>query len=150
MHRTTTLLLIALAISAPVTASAQAAPAVTTAAKPAQLPADSMTIARKYTQWFYTSQIDSLVAHLDSVNRAKPGIKQQYESLTADLAVRGGTEKLLMDEKFITRNGARQYWRTAMFSIFSEPLLLRWVISAKGEILGIGMGPASQAPPIDP
>jgi hypothetical protein len=37
-----------------------------------------------------------------------------------------------------------------MFSNYNEPLLLRWVIGSKGEILGIGFGPLSQAPPIDP
>jgi hypothetical protein len=148
-HRTS--LFLALALALPVGAMAQApmsAPA--SRPKPAQLPKDSMEIARKYTAWFYTNQADSIVAHLDPANRGKPEEKAQYESRAADLAARAGTEKMLMDEKFITRNGARQYWRTAMFSNFSEPILLRWVIGANGDILGIGMSPLSQAPPIDP
>ncbi len=135
----------------PVVAMAQAptsAPA--SRPKPAQLPKDSMELARKYTAWFYTNQTDSIVAHLDPSVRGKPEEKAQYESRAADLAVRAGTEKMLVDEKFITRNGARQYWRTAMFSNFAEPILLRWVIGANGDIMGIGMSPLSQAPPIDP
>ena len=144
-----TSLLLALVVALPASAMAQAAiPA--SRPKPAQLPKDSMEIARKYTAWFYTNQADSIVAHLDSANRGKPEQKSQYESRAADLAARAGTEKMLMDEKFITRNGMRQYWRTAMFSNFAEPILLRWVIGANGDILGVGMSPLSQAPPIDP
>jgi hypothetical protein len=145
-------LLLALALTLPVAATAQVSPASAPAAraKPAQLPKDSMELARKYTAWLYTTQIDSIVAHLDSAERGKPEQKAQYESRAADLAARAGSEKMVMDEKFITRSGARQYWRTAMFSNYNEPLLLRWVIGSKGEILGIGMGPLSQAPAIDP
>ncbi|MEO5814408.1 MAG: hypothetical protein ABIT20_03905 [Gemmatimonadaceae bacterium] len=141
-----------LALALPAAAMAQASPASAPPAhpKPAQLPKDSMELARKYTAWFYTNQADSIVAHLDSAQRGVPEQKAQYESRAADIAARAGAEKMLMNEKFITRNGARQYWRTAMFSDFSEPILLRWVMSSKGEILGIGMGPLSQAPPIDP
>jgi len=146
------ILLLALALTLPAAAMAQVTQSAAPPArpKPAQLPKDSMELARKYTTWLYTTQIDSIVAHLDSASRGKPEQKTQYESRAADLAARAGTEKLLMEEKFITRNGARQYWRTAMFTNFNEPLLLRWVIGAKGEILGIGLGPLSQAPPIDP
>jgi sugar phosphate isomerase/epimerase len=146
------LLLLALALTLPAAAKAQVTQASVPPArtKPAQLPKDSMELARKYTAWFYTTQIDSVVAHLDSAQRGKPEQKAQYESRAADLAARAGTEKIVMEEKFITRNGARQYWRTAMFSNYNEPMLLRWVIGSKGEILGIGMSPLSQAPPIDP
>jgi len=144
-------LLLALALTLPAAAMAQVSPASAPAhAKPAQLPKDSMELARKYTAWLYTTQIDSIVAHLDSAQRGKPEQKAQYESRAADLAARAGTEKMVMEEKFITRNGARQYWRTAMFTNYNEPLLLRWVIGSRGEILGIGMGPLSQAPAIDP
>lgn len=134
----------------PAALPAQAPQASTSRPKPAQLPPDSMEIARKYTEWLYTNLADSLVAHSDSTVRARPGAKQQFEGMVADLATRAGTEKLVLEEKFITRNGARQYWRTAMFSDFAQPLLLRWVIGPRGELLGVGMGPLSQAPPIDP
>ena len=148
--RPTTALLLILAATVPNAVSAQVASPIQTASKPAQLPADSMEIARKYTQWFYSNNADSLLAHSDAATRARQGARAQYESLIADLASRAGTEKLVIEEKFITRNGARQYWRTAMFSDFAQPLLLRWVINVRGELAGVGLGPASQAPPIDP
>jgi hypothetical protein len=62
------------------------------------------------------------------------------------IASRAGSEVSVIEEKFITRNGARQYWRTAKMDILPEAFLLRWVISPEGRIAGVGMGPASQAP----
>jgi hypothetical protein len=133
-------------------AAALPAQAVVTpqAAKPAQLPADSMELARKYTTWFYNNQLDSLVAHMDSASRSQGRSKDQLQQNLAQLADRGGTEVTVIDEKFITRNGVRQYWRTAKFSNLGEPLLIRWVMNAKGEATGFGLGLHRQAPAIDP
>ena len=145
-------LLLALAVATPFIAQAQstASTAPSPRPKPAQLPADSLEIARKYTVWIYTAQSDSLIAHMDSASRAEPGQANRITSDAADLAARAGTETKIVEEKFITRNGARQYWRTATFSSFPEPLLVRVVIGPKGEYFGRGFGPASKAPPIDP
>lgn len=114
-----------------------------------RLPADSMELGRKYTLWFYTNLPDSLLAHMDSASRARMTIAE-IEQTMAQVAIRAGNEVSVIEEKFITRNGARQYWRTAKMDIMEEPFLLRWVITPKGEIAGVGMGPLSQAPPIDP
>ena len=65
------------------------------------------------------------------------------------LSVRAGTEVAVLEEKFVMRNQRPQYWRTAKFTNFPEPILLRWVINPQGEIVGLGLGPLSQAPPID-
>ena len=111
---------------------------------------DSMALARQFTAWFYTSQFDSLVAHYSPEGRsdttARPRLAQQFEQMT----VRAGTETEVVEEKFVMRNGRPQYWRTARFSNFPEPLLIRWVINGRGEIVGMGLSPLSQAPPIDP
>lgn len=64
--------------------------------------------------------------------------------------MRAGSEEQLLGERWVTRNSRRQYWRTAKFSAVSEPFLVRWVLDALGTIGGIGLGLASQAPPIDP
>jgi hypothetical protein len=114
-----------------------------------QLPADSMELGRKYTLWFYNGMADSLLAHMDSANRAAMTIAE-IEQAMAQVATRAGNEVAVLEEKFITRNGRRQYWRTTKMDILEEPFLLRWVISPKGEIAGVGMGPLSGAPPIDP
>jgi hypothetical protein len=114
------------------------------------LPADSFALARKYTKWFYDRQIDSLLAHHVEQARQQPDIRTRLAASIDELASRAGKEVWVTDERFITRNGQRQYWRTATFSDFREPLLFRWVMNSRGEITGIGMGPLSQAPTIDP
>lgn len=118
---------------------------------PAQqrLPADSMDLGRKFTQWLYTSQADSLLAYWLQDDE-RPMTAADIERAGLQIASRAGNEVSVIEEKFITRNGARQYWRTARMDILQEPFLLRWVITPEGKIAGIGMGPASQAPPIDP
>lgn len=114
-----------------------------------RLPADSMELGRKYTLWFYTGMADSLLAHMDSAHRADMTVARIEEAM-ANVATRAGNEVSVVEEKFITRNGARQYWRAAKMDLMEEPFLLRWVITPKGEIAGVGLGPLSQAPPIDP
>jgi len=137
-----------------VTASAAAAQGSTTTAAsrpapPAPLPADSFDLARKYTRWFYEQQVDSLVAHHSPEGRSDAGLPARLVNSHKELAERAGKEVWVTDERFITRNGQRQYWRTATFSGFNEPLLVRWVMNSKGEITGLGLGPKSSAPPID-
>jgi hypothetical protein len=145
-------LLLVLAAVPFATASAQTAQSGAPAARPrpAQLPTDSLERARKYTLWLYTNQSDSLFSALDSASRADAGSAKGVESWVANLATFAGTEESLVGERWVTRNGRRQYWRTAKFSGYGEPVQIRWVLNAKGEIGGLGMNPASSAPPIDP
>lgn len=137
MPKVPSLLLIALAVCSPaLSAQAQSRP-------------DSLALARQATIWFYTAQFDSLIAHHDAASRADSTLPSKYARQLGFLTERAGTEVIVLDEKFVRRNGQPQYWRTARFTDFAEPLLIRWVI-VDGEIAGMGMGPASQAPPIDP
>ena len=124
------------------------APAVLLAQTPSPRP-DSLALARKFTTWFYTGQFDSLMAH-SSPDRQDSTARRRYQENLDQLTVRAGTEVEVIEEKFAMRNGRPQYWRTAKFSNFPEPILLRWVIDGKGELVGMGLGPLSQAPPIDP
>ena len=143
-------LLVALTVVVSSAATAQAPTAPSARPKPAQLPADSMAIGRKLSLWLYANRADSILAHMDSASRAQPNVAKSIEDGAAQLALNAGTEQKVLDEKFITRNGNRQYWRTAQFSSLSEPFLLRIVMNANWEMTGVGMGLASQAPPIDP
>lgn len=136
-------------------ASAQSSSAPAPAARrtpppPAALPADSFDLARKYTKWFYEQQVDSLVAHHPAEARKDPALATRLLDSYKGLSEHAGKELWVTDERFITRNGQRQYWRTASFSGFDEPVLVRWVMNSKGEITGLGLGPKSDAPPIDP
>jgi len=129
------------------TSAATARPALPA---PAALPPDSFDLARKYTKWFYDQQVDSLVAHHSPDGRKDAELPARLLNSYKGLTEHAGKEVWVTDERFITRNGQRQYWRTATFSAFAEPVLVRWVMNAKGEITGLGLGPKSDAPPIDP
>jgi hypothetical protein len=114
-----------------------------------RLPADSMELGRKFSLWLYTGQADSLLAYTIQ-DPERPTTAADIERIGLQIAARAGNEVSVIEEKFITRNGARQYWRIAKMETLPEPFLLRWVITPEGKINGIGMGPLSSAPPIDP
>jgi len=111
---------------------------------------DTLALARQYTVWLYTGQVDSLFAHHPADAQRDTTLRSRIRGSVEQLALRAGTETAVIEEKFVKRNGRTQYWRTAKFSDFAEPLLVRWVLNPDGTIGGIGMGPLSQAPPIDP
>jgi hypothetical protein len=100
--------------------------------------------------WFYAGQIDSLLAHYPPESRMDTTARAQLKHHIEQFALRAGHEVELLQERFVKRNGRTQYWRTMKVSDFGEPVLLRWVITPAGEIGGLGLGPASEAPPIDP
>ena len=129
---------------------AQAAAPATTRPKPAQLPADSLERGRRYAMWVMTARSDSLIANMDSVFRGQMGTASQIEGAAADIAGRVGTEERVIEERWVTRLGKRQYWRTSKFSHSEEPVMLRLVMLATGQFAGLGLNPASSAPPIDP
>lgn len=114
------------------------------------MPADSLAYARQITTWFFGGQLDSVHAHMDAEGRARidlAGMQERLDEMTA----RAGAEVEVVEEKFVKRNGSTQYWRTSKYSTYTaEPLQLRWAFNPKGEIVGIGFNPLSQAPPIDP
>jgi len=116
----------------------------------AQARPDSLALARRFTAWFYGGQFDSLMAHHPVASRGDSTLRSSMAQRFEQLTVRAGTETAVIEEKFVMRNGRPQYWRTARFSDLAEPILLRWVIDGNGEITGMGLGPLSQAPPIDP
>jgi len=106
-------------------------------------------LGRQYTHWLYTAQFDSLFAHMREETRAALGgpdeMAAKFDGFTAQM----GEETKLLGEMVVMRQGKPQYWRTAEFSMAPESIQIRWVI-VDGEIWGIGINPASQAPPIDP
>lgn len=117
---------------------------------PAPQKPDSLALARQYTVWFYTGQLDSLIAHHPVSAQRDTTLRRRLNAQMEMLTMRAGTETAVIEEKFVKRNGATQYWRTAKFTDMGEPILLRWVITPDGKIGGLGLGPLSQAPPIDP
>lgn len=124
-------------------AAAPVAARQTPAARP-----DSLALARKYSTWFNGGQYDSLFAH--TAEGAKQNLTAEWWRERGDeMALRLGTEVEVIEERFRMRNGRPQYWRTARYSDFAQPFLLRFVLDGEGKIDGLGMGPLSQAPPTD-
>ncbi|MEP7326471.1 MAG: hypothetical protein ABI836_11020 [Gemmatimonadota bacterium] len=115
-----------------------------------QKPVDSLALARQYTIWFYAGMADSLLAHYNPADSVGRGEADNILGALDQLTARAGNEVSVIEEKFVKRNGHTQYWRTAKFDGIAEPILLRWVILPGGYIGGMGLGPLSQAPPIDP
>ena len=143
--------LLALVATAPLAAQSPAS-RQTSAASQQGAPSftrDSLAFAQRLTQWFYTAQGDSLRQFIpqEDLQRFTPAeISRQLAEVTA----RAGTETEVIEEKFVKRNGNTQYWRAAKFSNAPEPVLFRWAFNASGQIIGLGFGLLSQAPPIDP
>ena len=120
------------------------------AAQGAAAPSDSLSLARQYVAWLYEAEWDSLIAHHPAELRAEATLRLQLEDRLEDLTRTAGTEDSLLGERFVRLHGALEYWRTARFSGFPEPVLMRWVFNQRQQIVGIGMGPLSQAPTPDP
>lgn len=140
------LLSIALVLVAP-PLSAQTVQPVSTVRAP--LPNDSLAIARRYAMWTWSNQVDSLMAHTPAAERT-PQNRQEMVDGIAQMQAHIGNETALVEERWVRRNGNRQYWRVAMFSDFiDEPVVLRIVIAPNGEMMGMGLNPLSQVPPID-
>jgi hypothetical protein len=138
----------ALSLSALLVLTAGPLLAQTTARPP--LPNDSLAIARRYAAWTWSSQVDSLLAHSPAAERTADNRQQMVDDI-AQMKARAGNEMTLVEERWVRRNGNRQYWRVAMFSDFiDEPVVLRIVIAPNGEMIGMGLNPLSRVPPIDP
>jgi len=110
---------------------------------------DSLAVARKYTAWFFTGQVDSLWAH-QSPEAKKSNTPAQLMATLLQLTGEVGVEHKVIEEQFVKRLGKTQYWRTSSFSGGGEPFMVRVVLTPKGEFGGFGFNPRSQAPAIDP
>ena len=114
----------------------------------ASMPADSLAHARKLTDFFFTARHDSLLPYFANEGDEAMTVSELQTRLD-QLVARAGLESEVVEEKFVKRNGMTQYWRTGKYTVFAEPVLFRWAFNKQGQIVGMGLGPASQAPPID-
>jgi hypothetical protein len=116
---------------------------------PAVMPADSLAHARRLTDWFFSGRFDSLRVWLTPGTREERTPANLQEDLDR-LVGRAGVEVEVIEERFVKRNRQTQYWRTSWYSVFPEPVLFRWAFDKEGRIAGMGLGPASSPPEIDP
>lgn len=127
-------------LAAPLTAPLTAQP---------RLSNDSLELARSWSTWFLTGRADSLAAKMSAeVLQAHGGLSGIIDA-QAMVAERAGMQKAVIEERFVWRNGRRQYWRTMEMTTLPEPFVLRFVMLETGMIAGVGLGPLSAVPPID-
>jgi leucyl aminopeptidase len=110
---------------------------------------DSLAVARQLTSWLYAGQADSLFARHSVDAKATLRNSATLNEPIAELASRAGQEVEVLAERFVRRKGRTQYWRTAKFSDYPEPLLVRIAFNRQGQVVGIGLAPESQAPLVD-
>ena len=144
--------LLGLALAAPLSAQTPPpAPAAATAPAiaPVTLDYDSVAFARQLTDWFYAGEVDSLFAHSDAGLQANFP-RDKWVEATGMWLTRAGIETSLVEERWVKRSGIRQYWRVMNVSNFPDgAVMLRWALEPGKKIAGVGMNPASQAPPVD-
>jgi len=150
-RRVATAVLVTAFVLATIPARAQTSGTSAAAAGPtmASTGTDSLAIARKYTAWFFTGQMDSLWSHQSAEGKKENSPAQLLETLI-QLTGRVGVEEKVLDEHFVKRLGKTQYWRTSQYNGGGEAFMLRMVLSPQGEFVGFGFNPRSQAPPVDP
>ncbi len=126
------------------TATAQSSPPM----PPAQT-TDLVVAGRKLATWILANQLDSVVMNLAPGSNAD-SVRMELTRLVGEIAIHGGNELKVSEEKVVRRNGRYQYWRTADFETAPSAVLLRIVLTPDGKYGGIGIGLADNAPPVDP
>ncbi len=135
------LLVVALLAGTAASAAAQATP---------PLPADSTQRARNYARWILTAQADSLWPFVAQGGTGNFSTLDAFRSFVGGLQARAGVPGAVLEERWIWRGGARQFWHERVVSgLTEEPLVLRLVMLPDGRLGGVGASPKPNAPPAD-
>ena len=108
-----------------------------------------LALGHQLTEWFLASRMDSIVARMPDDVKERSGGVASLQNARAQLAMRGGEEAKLLEEKMTRRKGLAQYWRSAMYTELQEPIVVRWLFSEESQVVGFGLGPLSQTPTPD-
>jgi len=127
-----------------------AAPAADTAGAVNWTDTQWLLHGRQITEWFFTGQTDSVLAHSSPDARERSGGANGMLEARDELTARVGSETKVISDKMTKRKGNTQYWRESEYENASEPIVLRFVFNAQAQIIGIGVGPLSQTPAPDP
>lgn len=153
MYRTLALALLSMLPAPAMAQSTTAAPsaASSSAAPSAAAPSDAQLIAlgRNLTDWWYLGLADSIYAHMSDDAKGKMP-KDEFLDQRLQILARIGGEVEVVEEKMTLRKGNRQYWREAKVDLMTEEsVVMRWVFSPEGQVVGLGINPASRAPAPD-
>lgn len=126
--RRSTLLAAGLAVLLGAPAAAQSAPALVTRE-------DSLALGRKYVQWVYEDQADSLWARVDDRLRGMMGSREALSRENVQLIVSFGAETEVVAETVSARDGNLVYTREVRFeSRPDESRVWTFVIAPDGTI----------------
>ena len=137
----------ALVIVASATDAQSASP--TTPKMPPPPTTDLVVAGRKLANWILANQLDSVAMNL-APNSNADSVRAELTRLVGEIAIHGGNELKVTEEKVVRRNGNYQYWRTSDFENAPSAVLLRVVVTPDGKYAGIGIGLANNPPPVDP
>lgn len=110
-------------------------------------------LGRRYTQWLYAGQSDSLWAKFSPEMRQAVPTAQNLEEMRLQIQAQAGTEMELVSERIVDpapEPGLTVYVRTARFSNAPMPINVTMATDAVGTIVGFSVRPARQQPPPTP
>ena len=113
------------------------------------LPADSMELGETYMEYVLDYDASSLWDALTDDARERLGSVGELRDQMGQIFRQIGSQERVIDQRYWMREGKPQYWHTAEFSEFPEPMVFRFVIEPDGRISGLGLNPRSQNPPVD-
>src|SRR5262245_49570791 len=88
------------------------------------LPSDSLARVRRYSEWFFSGQIDSLWANVNDRGRRAISGPEQLTQRRSQFTQAAGLPVEVVEERFVWRGGARQYWRTIRATSAPELVML--------------------------
>ena len=106
-------------------------------------------LGRRYTQWLYAGQSDSLWAKFSPEMRQAIPTVQALEEMRLQIQGQAGTETELVSEHIVDPSpepGLTVYVRTARFSNAPMPINVTVVTDATGTIQGLSVRPQRQQP----
>jgi hypothetical protein len=110
-------------------------------------------LGRRYTQWLYAGQSDSLWAKFSPEMRQAVPTAQNLEEMRLQIQAQAGTEMELVSERIVDpapEPGLTVYVRTARFSNAPMPINVTVATDAAGTIVGFSVRPQRQQPPPTP
>lgn len=105
---------------------------------------DSLNVGRKYVQWVYEAQLDSLWDRFDEQMRGALGSKDGLQQQIDQIGINFGGEMEVLEETVTARDGNLVYTREVKFDARpDEPAVWMFAIAPDGMIKGAGMRPKS-------
>lgn len=115
----------------------------------APLPTDSLERGRAWARNFRAMRGDSLFANIPPGAPPPLSSAKELQGMIDEFFGVAGQPLDVIEERFVWRNGARQFWSTFNAANAPEPVIVRFNMRVDGKIGGMGISRASAPPPTD-